>query len=155
LDSTTSTPDEVTALTLLFRVGGGLYGCDIAEAREIIPLRPATRLPGAPAFVRGLINIRGTIVTLIDLGARLDPKRGATRTGSILLVRHQDRVVGMVVDRVEDVRALSTFVEGVDAGVKGVGTGSTAGIVKGIATSGDSTVVILDLEALIKQVLVG
>src|ERR1700748_1944339 len=93
LDSTTSIPDAVASPTLLFRVGANLYGCDIAEAREIIPLRPATRLPGAPAFVRGLINIRGMIVTVLDLGQRLDPKRGPTKTGSILLVRYHDRVV--------------------------------------------------------------
>jgi purine-binding chemotaxis protein CheW len=151
LDSTASIPEAVATPTLLFRVGANLYGCDIADAREIIPLRPATRLPGAPPFVRGLINIRGTIVTVLDLGQRLDPKRGPTKTGSILLVRHNDRVVGIVVDRVEDVRALSTIIEGADAGVKG--GGGTAGIVKGIATSRDATVVILDLDALIKQVL--
>jgi purine-binding chemotaxis protein CheW len=148
LDSTTS-PDAVASPTLLFRVGASLYGCDIADAREIIPLRPATRLPGAPAFVRGLINIRGTIVTVMDLGLRLDPKRGPTKAGSILVVRHNDRVVGLIVDRVEDVRALTTIVDGADAGVKG----GAAGIVKGIATSNDATVVILDLGALIKQVL--
>ena len=130
-------------------MGTSLYGCDIADAREILPLRPATRLPGAPPFVRGLINIRGTIVTVMDLGQRLDPKRGPTKAGSILLVRHHDRVVGFVVDRVEDVRTLSTIVEGADAG----GKGGAAGIVKGIATSNDATVVILDLDALIKQVL--
>jgi purine-binding chemotaxis protein CheW len=149
LDSTTSIPDAVASPTLLFRVGANLYGCDIAEAREIIPMRRATRLPGAPPFVRGLINIRGTIVTVLDLGQRLDPKRGPTKTGSILLVRHNDRVVGFIVDRVEDVRPLSTVVEGADAGVKG----GAAGIVKGIATSNDATVVILDLPTLIKQVL--
>jgi len=151
LDSTTSIPDAVASPTLLFRVGANLYGCDIADAREIIPLRAATRLPGAPPFVRGLINIRGMIVTVLDLGQRLDPKRGPTKTGSILLVRHNDRVVGLIVDRVEDVRALSTIVDDADAGV-GV-TGGVVGIVKGIATSNDSTVVLLDLEALIKQVL--
>jgi purine-binding chemotaxis protein CheW len=151
LDSTTSIPDAVASPTLLFRVGANLYGCDIAEAREIIPLRPATRLPGAPPYVRGLINIRGAIVTVLDLGQRLDARRGPTTAGSILLVRHHDRVVGLIVDRVEDVRPLSAMVEGVDAGVKG----GAAGIVKGIATSSDATVVILDLPALIRQVLLG
>ncbi|HEY4307766.1 MAG TPA: chemotaxis protein CheW [Gemmatimonadaceae bacterium] len=135
--------------TLVFRVGANLYGCDILEAREIIPLRASTRLPGAPPFVRGLINIRGTIVTVLDLGQRLDPKRGPTKTGSILLVRYADRMVGFVVDRVEDVRVLSSVVEGADAGVKG----GAAGIVRGVATSNETTVVILDLPALIKQVL--
>jgi len=151
LDSTASIPDAVSSPTLLFRVGDSLYGCDVVEAREIIPLRPTTRLPGAPPFVRGLINMRGTIVTVLDLGARLDPTKGPTERGSILLVRYNDRVVGLIVDQVSDVRVLSTFVEGADAGVrKGSGT---AGIVKGIATTDDTTVVILDLDAMIKQVL--
>ncbi len=143
----------MAAPTLLFRVGDGVYGCDISEAREIIPLRPMTRLPGAPPFVRGLINMRGTIVTVLDLGARLDPSRGATSEGSILLVRHRERLVGLVVDSVADVRVLD-----VGAGNEGVGPGPvTAGgagsIVRGVATADDASVVVLDLDALIKQVL--
>ncbi len=143
----------MAAPTLLFRVGDGVYGCDISEAREIIPLRPMTRLPGAPPFVRGLINMRGTIVTVLDLGARLDPSRGPTPEGSILLVRHRERLVGLVVDSVADVRVLD-----VEAGSEGVVPGSvTAGgagsIVRGVATADDAPVVVLDLDALIKQVL--
>ena len=60
------------ARTLLFRVAGKTYGCDIDAVREIIPYRRATRLPGAPSFVQGLINLRGTIVTVLDLGTRLE-----------------------------------------------------------------------------------
>src|SRR5205823_4344058 len=106
LDSITSIPDTASSPTLLFRVGANLYGCDITDAQEIIPLRPMTRLPGAPPFVRGLINMRGTIVTVLDLGARLDPSLGPTRDGSILLVRHRERLVGLVVEEVADVRVL-------------------------------------------------
>lgn len=153
MDSTTSTPDAIAAPTLLFRVGANLYGCDITEAQEIIPLRSATRLPGAPRYVRGLINMRGTIVTVLDLGMRLDPTRTEpVRDGSILLVRHRgpdrDRLVGLAVDEVADVRVLD--IEGADGG-------NTAGgaIVKGMAAidEGRAAVVVLDLDALIKQVL--
>jgi len=133
----------VAAPTLLFRVGGSVYGCDITEAREIIPLRPMTRLPGAPAFVRGLLNIRGTIVTVLDLGVRLDAGRAPITDGSILLVRHRERLVGLVVDEVADVRVLD-----VDAD-----EGGGEGIVRGLATADGSPVVVLDLDTLIKQVL--
>lgn len=143
MDSTTSIPDAVAAPTLLFRVGGSVYGCDITEAREIIPLRPMTRLPGAPKFVRGLINIRGTIVTVLDLGVRLDANRPPITEGSILLVRHRERLVGLVVDEVADVRVLD-----VDADER-----SGEGIVRGVATADGSPVVVLDLDTLIKQVL--
>ncbi len=150
MDSSTSTPDAIAAPTLLFRVGANLYGCDITEAQEIIPLRAATRLPGAPAFVRGLINMRGTIVTVLDLGMRLDASRTQpARDGSILLVRHQDRLVGLVVDEVADVRALD--IDDADGGRAPAG----GAIVKGMAAIDDGTVavVVLDLDALIKQVL--
>jgi purine-binding chemotaxis protein CheW len=145
LDFTTSLPELRLSSTLVFRVGGSLHGCDIRDAQEIVPFRPPTRLPGAPAYVLGLINIRGTIVTVIDLGVRLDPTRTPTEQGTILLVRYHDRLVGVVVDEVVDVRALD-----VDEGRAAQSGGAIA---RGVATIDDAAVVILDLEALIKQVL--
>src|SRR6478752_4141786 len=84
---TTILEQLAAARTLLFRVSGSVYGCDIDAVREIIPYRRATRLPGAPPYVQGLINLRGTIVTVLDLGARLDATRPAMRDmgGSIIL----------------------------------------------------------------------
>jgi purine-binding chemotaxis protein CheW len=157
--------------TLLVRVGDGVYGCDIAEAQEIIPLRPMTRLPGAPPFVRGLINMRGVIVTVLDLGQRLDPSRPPIENGSIVLVRHGERLVGLVVDEVADVRVLD-----VDAGSATHAATAGGAIVRGVAVAREvepaeaagaaetegaesgsgresGAVVVLDLDALIKQVL--
>jgi purine-binding chemotaxis protein CheW len=131
--------------TLVFRVGASLYGCDIRYAQEIVSYTPCTRLPGAPAHVRGLINVRGTIVTVIDLGVRLDPSREPTEEGTTLLIRYRDRLVGVVIDEVMDVRGLA-----VDAGR---GKESGGAIVSGVATIDDAAVVVLDLEGLIKQVL--
>jgi purine-binding chemotaxis protein CheW len=159
LDSTTSTPDapEVadaidTALdhaiapqTLLFRVGQAIYGCAIGDTQEIIPLRRMTRLPGAPAYVRGLINMRGTIVTVLDLGVRLDPSRAPLEEGSLLLVRHGERLVGVVVDEVLDVRVLE--IDDSDAATAG------GAIVRGVSSVDGAAVVVLDLDALITQVL--
>lgn len=136
----TSTP------TLLFRVGAGLFGCDTTNVQEIIPPRPSTRLPGAPRFVRGLINIRGTIVTVLDLGVRLDATEAPASDGSILLVRYRDRVVGLSVDEVADVRLLDVERD------ESAGS-STGGIVRGMASVDDAPVVVLDLDTLIQQVL--
>lgn len=143
--STESTPELLTLPTLLFRVGTTLYGCDVRDAREILPLREATRLPGAAPYVRGLINVRGTIVTVIDLGVRLDSSRTPARAGSILLVRRRDRLVGLIVDTVADVRPLEID-ESIGAEAGGV-------IVRGLASLGGAPVVVLDLDALIAQVL--
>jgi purine-binding chemotaxis protein CheW len=104
-----------------------------------------TRLPGAPAYVRGLINMRGTIVTVLDLGVRVDPSRAVTRDGSILLVRHGERLVGVVVEEVLDVRVLD--IEDGDAAKSG------GAIVRGVASVDGRAVVVLDFAALITQVL--
>src|SRR6187455_550593 len=94
LASSETLPDSrAAARTLLFRVAGKVYGCDIEEVREIIPYRRATRLPGAPPYVQGLINLRGTIVTVLDLGTRLDAGRAPVSEGSIILATHGTRVV--------------------------------------------------------------
>ncbi len=130
---------------LLFRVGATTYAVDVAAAHEIIPLRRITRLPGAPAHVRGLINVRGTIVTVLDLGARLEPSRAPLADGSILLVRRGHRLVGLLVEEVSDVRTLD---------LADVHTAESSGsVVRGVADVDGAPVVVLDLDALITQVL--
>ena len=122
-----------------------MFAADGTEVRELIPLGEITRLPGAPAFVRGLINVRGTIVTILDLGVRLDSSAEPAAEGSILLIRHRDRLVGVVVDEVADVRQLEVDASGA--------TEAAGDLVRGVATLDGSPVVVLDLAALIRQVL--
>ena len=121
----------------------------IEAVREIIPWRAATRLPGAPAWVCGLINLRGTIVTVLDLATRLGAE-GATRTeGSIVLVEHAGRSTGVAVDEVMDVQPLP------DSRIERAGgEHAHGGLVNGIGHLEDGTVVILlDMPTLVKQVL--
>jgi purine-binding chemotaxis protein CheW len=137
--------------TLLFRVGSRVYGCDIDCVREIIPWRRSTRLPGAPAHVQGLVNLRGTIVTVLDLAARLEPGAALvdeTHDGrSIILVEHGARVVGAAVDEVMDVQAIAPEpVEEVTGGARG-------GLVRGLGHLEGDVVVLLDIHMLITQVL--
>ncbi|HEX9484835.1 MAG TPA: chemotaxis protein CheW [Gemmatimonadaceae bacterium] len=135
------------ARTLLFRVAERVFGCDIDAVREIIPYRRATRLPGAPTYVQGLINLRGTIVTMLDLGARLDAERAPVRDGSIILATHGTRVVGIAVDEVMDVQMI--IEEAIAAG-----EGEAArGLVRGLGHLDDGVVVLVDIHALVSQVL--
>ena len=146
---TTILEQLAAARTLLFRVAGSVYGCDIDAVREIIPYRRATRLPGAPPYVQGLINLRGSIVTVLDLGARLDPSRPPLRDvgGSIILAEHGTRVVGVAVDEVMDVQAIAE--ERVE-----VGTGDTRdGLVRGLGHLENDVVVLIDIHRLVTQVL--
>ena len=147
LGSTETIPESaVAARTLLFRVAGKMYGCDIDSVREIIPYRRATRLPGAPSFVQGLINLRGTIVTVLDLGARIDPERAPVRDGSIILATHGTRVVGIAVDEVMDVQAIS------EEHVEHHG-GARDALIRGLGHLEDGVVVLIDIHTLVTQVL--
>lgn len=142
-------PDEAAPLagrTLLYRVGATVYGSDIGDVREVLPYRSATRLPGAPAYVRGLINLRGTIVTVVDLGARLDAARAPATSGSILVASVGTRLTGVVVDEVMDVRPVEMD-EAQESG------GSSDGVVRGLGHSGDQVVILIDIHSLVKQVL--
>lgn len=138
---------RAAARTLLFRVAERVFGCDIDAVREIIPYRRATRLPGAPRYVQGLINLRGTIVTVLDLGARLDAERAPVRDGSIILATHGTRVVGVAVDEVMDVQMITE-----EAIASGEGE-SARGLVRGLGHLDDGVVVLVDIHALVSQVL--
>jgi purine-binding chemotaxis protein CheW len=157
----TNTRAAVGRRTLLFRVGATVYGCDIEDIREIVPFRRATRLPGAPSYIQGLINLRGTIVTVVDLVARLEPGRPPVTDGSIMLVGigGSARMVGIAVQEVMDVRLMGgDGKEDADDGAPrgyggGDGGGSSDGIVRGLGRIDDTVVILLDIHQLLKQVL--
>ncbi len=146
---TTILEQLAAARTLLFRVAGRVYGCDIDAVREIIPWRRATRLPGAPPYVQGLINLRGTIVTVLDLGTRLDAARPlmADAGGSIVLAEHGTRVVGVAVDEVLDVQVIA------EERIEQAAGDTRGGMVRGLGHLGDDVVVLIDIHTLVTQVL--
>jgi purine-binding chemotaxis protein CheW len=148
---------------LLFAVRGRLYGCHIEAVREIVPFRPCTRLPGAPPYVCGLINLRGTIVTVLDLGVRLGGEAVDRSEGSIILVEHGSRVTGLGVDELRDVHhvdyepsaantAASPAVTATGAELSRDG-GPGAGFILGLGHVGGEVVVVLDVQGIVKQAL--
>ena len=98
--STTSRP------VLVFTVAGRTHCADIEHVREIVPIMGTTRLPGAPSYVRGLINLRGTLVTVMDAALRLYGVPATDANASILLVERRGRVAGVIVDNVFDMQSL-------------------------------------------------
>lgn len=99
-------PPPPTRRVLVFTVAGRTRCCDIADVREIVPITPTTRLPGAPPHVRGLINLRGTLVTVMDAALCLYGVPAVEAAASILLVERNGRVAGVMVDNVFDMQSL-------------------------------------------------
>jgi purine-binding chemotaxis protein CheW len=91
-----------------FRLGTEDYGVDILQVKTIERLMPITRVPKAPDFVEGVINLRGEIVPVIDLKKRFDLPLGETTDDArIIIVTVEDMTVGMIVDSATEVIHLS------------------------------------------------
>ena len=89
---------------ITFRSGDQEFGADIMVIREIRGWTDTTPLPHAPDFVRGVINLRGVVLPVIDLKARLG--RGVTEANPkhvIVVVKASERTIGLLVDAVSDI----------------------------------------------------
>lgn len=88
---------------IVFLVGGINCGLPISEAKEIIKTKNITTAKGSASYVTGVINVRGSIVTIVDLRIRLGLEVNITQGAVyILLVRFKDELIGLQVDRIED-----------------------------------------------------
>lgn len=99
---------DFAAELISFSIGEELYGIDIAEAREIIKMRPITSVPRVPAFVLGVATVRGRIIPVLDLRMRLG--LGKTDVGPnhrILECAYDGDLYGLLVDSVRSVVRLT------------------------------------------------
>ena len=132
---------------LLVDLGGATYGLDADQVREIVPLLPATRLPGAPRHVKGVVNLRGQLLTVCDLGERLTGRSLQNPDGSTVVLQAGDRALGILVDDVHDVEWLAVT-SAADATIA-----DAAGIVSGLGRLGDEVVLVIDVPELVRQTL--
>lgn len=92
---------------LTFRLGEEEYGVDILKVQEIRSYDTVTKLPAAPSFIKGVINLRGTIVPIVDMRLRFDLEARYDEFTVMIMLNVNERVVGLVVDGVSDVMTLS------------------------------------------------
>ena len=134
----------------MFTAGGRLFGCEISAVREIIPIREATRLPGAPEFVLGLINLRGMVVTVVDLVRRFGGAPADPVDGSIIVVDFGTRAVGLAVDAMRDVQGVRPRT--VETGALAT-AGLPASVIRGMADTTEGLAILLDVGAVLRQVM--
>ena len=93
---------------LSFRLGHEEYAIDILKVQEIRAHEAVTRIANAPAYLKGVINLRGQIVPIVDLRVKLAMERVEVDASTVVIILNiAGRVVGMVVDAVSDVVALA------------------------------------------------
>ncbi|GHA25693.1 chemotaxis protein CheW [Devosia pacifica] len=135
------------ALQLIaFSIGEQTYGVEITTVREIRAWNGATPLPNTREFVRGVINLRGTIVPIFDLRARFgDGQTTPTKTHVVVVLSVGDKWVGILVDAVSDILTVSRD----EIHVVPEGNAIDAELLNGIVTHDSRMVGLIDLNAVI------
>ena len=146
--STATAPETATEQVLLLELAGRVYAVASAVVREIVPTLPATRLPGAPPHVLGIMNLRGLLVTVVDPGPQLTGRPTRNLEGSTIVVQSGERLLGLRVDEVRDVQALEL------TAAKGLPYESVGrGLVRGLGRLGDEVVIVLDVDRIVHETL--
>lgn len=132
---------------LTFRLGGEEYGVDILKVQEIRSYEAPTRIANSPAFLKGVVNLRGVIVPIIDLRLKLGCESAELNAMTVVIVLNmRDRVIGAVVDSVSDVIEL-------DAALVQPAPPMNALVdtryIRGIANVGERMLILVDIEAVL------
>lgn len=135
---------------LLFSISGETYAVPIEKIVEIIGVRPATRVPNSDDSIVGIISLRGTIVTILDLRRRLGHSilaavRDETR---IIVVEQEGETAGFVVDKVSRVVRLDTALIGPPPTLA---ASDQTDLIRGVFQHGNNLAILLDLEKLLRS----
>ncbi len=145
----TDVTTEAVSQLVTFKLGKEEYGVSIEQVREIIRIVEIINVPKSPAFVEGLINLRGTVVAVIDLRKRfsIEPE-GEEEDARIIVVEVQGRTIGVMVDSVSEVLRLSkSSIDDVPPTVSGV----DAKFLFGVGKIGDRLLMLLDLDKILSS----
>jgi purine-binding chemotaxis protein CheW len=134
-----------------FSIGKEEFCIDILKVQEIIRMMEITRIPNAPDFIEGVINLRGKVIPIIDFGKRCNLSGGNEVDENhrrIVVVAIGEKTVGLVVDRVSQVIKLE---EEQISSPPDVVKSCNSEFISGVGKCGDKLLILLDLERLFAQ----
>lgn len=137
---------------LTFRIGAEEYAIDILQVREIREHQAPTRIAEAPPYMTGVINLRGTIVPILDLRARFGFEALAPDAERVVVIlRLEESPLGIVVDGVNDVIELGA--DDVRPAPDAVQSRLEERFVRGLAPAGERMLIVVDLARLLAPAL--
>jgi purine-binding chemotaxis protein CheW len=139
---------------LTFRLGEEEYGIDILKVQEIRSYEAPTRIANAPDFIKGVVNLRGVIVPIVDLRIKLRCPTAEYNSFTVVIVLNvRNRVVGAVVDSVSDVLELSR--DAVRPAPELSSSAVDTSFITGIGTVSDRMLILMDIEGLMSSAEMG
>jgi purine-binding chemotaxis protein CheW len=134
---------------LTFVLGDEQYGIEILKVQEIKGYSAVTPIPNTPRYIKGVMNLRGTVVPVIDLRAKFSMEAGEyNKFTVIIVVTVAEKVIGLVVDAVSDVLDIPA---GEMRPAPDLGAGVDMRFIRGMAKVGDRLTVLLDIDRLLKE----
>ena len=132
---------------VVFKLGREEYGVSILQVQEIKRMTDITRVPHTPDYLKGVINLRGSVLPVVDLKKRLSlPPSDHTDDTRIIIVKVEDIIVGLTVDAVSEVTAINQEqIEPPQAVVSGV----EANYLSGVGKMDNRLLILLNLETII------
>src|SRR4030042_231922 len=129
---------------VLFELGKEIYGVDISVVYEIIRMQPITRVPKAPCFVEGVINLRGKVIPIVDMRKRFGlPKAEQNKDNRIMVLESGGQNIGVIIDAVTEVlRIPSDSVEPPSSIV----VSAASDYLLGIAKHDKTMIILLDMD---------
>lgn len=138
---------------LTFRLDQEEYGIDILKVQEIRGYEPPTRIANAPQFIKGVVNLRGTIVPIVDMRIKFNCSHAEYNNFTVVIILNlRDRVVGVVVDSVSDVMELTR--ENIRT-APDIESAIDNSCIQGLGSVGDRMLILLDIEKLMSNVDMG
>lgn len=131
-----------------FKIGKELFGVYIQNVQEIVRVPEITLVPEMPSFVEGVVNLRGKIVSIIDLSKRLKIEGSSrTKTSRILIVEVEKKVIGLLVGSVTEILRLPPeSIEPAPDIITSVG----AEYIMGVGKLHEKLIILLDLKSILK-----
>ena len=133
---------------LTFNLGGEEYAIDILKVQEIRAYESVTRIANAPEWIKGVTNLRGTIVPIMDLRLKFGMAATASKTPVVIILSIARHVIGVVVDAVSDVVGLTA--EQIRPAPE-IGGAIASGFIRGLAPLDERMLILVDIERLMSS----
>lgn len=136
-----------------FKIGSEFYGIDIMEVQEIISLPEITPIPNSPSFVDGVINLRGGIIPVVDLGKRFNFEireltEDEIRLRGIVIIKVEGMIIGVIIDQVNRVISINEDeIQPPPQVIAGIGSE----YIEGVSKTDDNLLTILNVKKLFSK----
>lgn len=141
--------DDMENRFLTFLINGGLFGIGLKNVMEIVGIQPITRMPEMPVYIKGIINLRGKMIPVMDVRLRFsEARKDYDDRTCIIVIDYGSISVGLIVDSVFEVL---TIPKGDIAEKPKIGSRASRGYVNGIGKIGEKVVLLIDCEKLLNE----